>query len=117
MLHVCEQRRHWRDCADAQARLVAYAISPLQIGFTKKACTSDHMFVVRKLYACFIDFHKAFDRIFHTLMLYKLRIVGVSGIFYNVVKNMYVNNNLCVKMKSGFTYLFPSTLGVRQVIH
>ena len=67
-----------------------------------------------KLYACFIDFHKAFDRVIHTLMLYKLRNVGVSGIFYNVIKNMYVSNNLCVKMKSGFTQLFLSTISVRQ---
>ena len=101
-------------------------ISPLQIGFTKKARTSDHMFVLRtliekythdkngKLYACFIDFHKAFDRVIHILMLYKLRTVGVTGKFYNVIKNMYVNNKLCVKMKSGFTQMFPSTIGVRQ---
>ena len=47
-------------------------------------------------------------------MLYKLRNVGVSGIFYNVIKNMYVSSNLSVKMKSGFTQLFPSTIGVRQ---
>ena len=101
-------------------------ISPLQIGFTKKARTSDHMFVLRtliekythdkngKLYACFIDFHKAFDRVIHILMLYKLRTVGVTGKFYNVIKNMYVNNKLCVKMKSGFAQMFPSTIGVRQ---
>ena len=100
-------------------------ISPLQIWFTKQARTSDHMFVLRmliekythdkngKLYGCFIDFHKAFDRVIHTLTLYKLRTVDVSGIFYNIIKNMYVNNNLCVKMKSGFTQLFPSTIGVR----
>ena len=47
-------------------------------------------------------------------MLYKLRTVCVSGIVYNGVKNMYINNKLCVKMKSGFTHLFPSTLGVRK---
>ena len=55
-------------------------INPLQIGFTKKARTSDHMFVLRtiiekythekkgKLYTCFIDFHKAFDRAIHALI-------------------------------------------------
>ena len=101
-------------------------ITPLQIGFFKEARTSNHMFVLRtiiekythekkgKLYTCFIDFHKAFDRVIHALMLYKLRNVGVTGNFYNVIKDMYVNNKLCVKMKSGFTQLFPSTIGVRQ---
>ena len=66
------------------------------------------------LYACFINFHKAFDRVIHTLMLYKLRCVGVLGIYYNVTKNMYVSSNLSIKMKSGFTQLFPSTIGAGQ---
>ena len=55
-------------------------ISPMQIGFTKKTRTSDHTFVLRtliekkctkyykgKLYTCFFDFRKAFDRVEHTL--------------------------------------------------
>ena len=44
-------------------------------------------------------------RVINTLMLYKLRNVGVSGIFYNDVKNMYVSSNLCVNRKSGVTQL------------
>ena len=48
-----------------------------QIGFSKKARTSDHLFVMKclidkytnsgnkRLYACFVDFHKAFDTIIH----------------------------------------------------
>ena len=48
-------------------------IHPSQVGFTKHARTSDHCFIVKclidkycstkegRLYACFIDFHKAFD--------------------------------------------------------
>jgi hypothetical protein len=49
-------------------------INPCQIGFTSKSRTSDHMFVLKsfidkynsgkgggKLFACFVDFKKAFD--------------------------------------------------------
>jgi hypothetical protein len=48
-------------------------VHPSQVGFTKHARTSDHCFIVKclidkycstkegRLYACFIDFHKAFD--------------------------------------------------------
>ena len=52
-------------------------IDNVQIGFTKNARTSDHMFVMKsltdkcinvtggKLYFCFVDFRKAFDSVIH----------------------------------------------------
>ena len=101
-------------------------INPVQIGFTKKARTADHMFVLRtliekytkdtcgKLFACFIDFRKAFDTVIHDIMLYKLLKIGISGNFYNTIKNMYRDNYLNVKMQNGFTQSFMSTIGVRQ---
>ena len=101
-------------------------ISPMQIGFTKTARTSDHMFVLRtliekytkdyngKLYTCLIDFRKVFDRVEHNILFYKLRQIGISGNFYNIIKDMYANISLSIKMKSGFTQSFPSNTGVRQ---
>ena len=101
-------------------------INPVQIGFTKKARTSDHMFVLRtliekytkdkngKLFACFIDFRKAFDRVIHDIMLYKLLRIGIAGNFYTVIKDMFVGNHLNVRMKNGFTQSFLSIIGVRQ---
>ena len=67
-----------------------------------------------KLFACFIDFRKAFDTVIHDIMLYKLLKNGIAGNFYNVIKNMYVDKNLSVKMQDGFTQSFMSTIGVRQ---
>ena len=78
-------------------------ICPEQIGFSKGSRTSDHTFVLKTLidkytqqgskhlYTCFVDFHKAFDTVWHTGLLYKLRNSGVSDFFYNVIKNMYEN--------------------------
>jgi hypothetical protein len=51
--------------------------NPSQIGFTKDSRPSDHMFVLKtlidkylhkkeKLFACFVDFRKAFDTVAHT---------------------------------------------------
>ena len=80
-------------------RLDDFLNNPVQTGFTKKA-RIDHMFVLRsliekytkdkygKLYACLIDFHKAFDRVSHDIMLYKLLRMGIAGNFYNVIKYM-----------------------------
>ena len=101
-------------------------INPVQIGFTKKARTADHMFVLRtliekytkdkggKLFTCFIDFRKAFDTVIREILLYKLLRIGIAGNFYNVIKDMYVDNYLNVKLLKGFTQSFLSNIGVRQ---
>ena len=104
-------------------------INPVQIGFTKKARTTDHMFVLRaliekykkdkcgKLFACFIDFRKGFDTVIPHIMLFKLLTIGIAGNFYNVIKDMYVGNHLRVRMQNGFTHYFCLLLGSGKVIH
>ena len=100
-------------------------IDHAQIGFQPKARTSDHMFVLRtiiekyqskglKVYACFVDFAKAFDSVLHSVMFYKLCSLGISGNFYNVVKNMYDDNHLHIKLQSKLTKTFVQNVGVRQ---
>ena len=81
-------------------------ISKTQIGFQKKARTTDHMFVLctliekytkqnkAKLFTCFIDFKKAFDSVLHQALFLKLQNLGITGLFYNIVKNMYMDNIL-----------------------
>ena len=65
-------------------------INEAQIGFQPKARTSDHMFVLRslnekhqslncKLYACFVDFEKAFNSVIHNIMFYKLCGANISA--------------------------------------
>ena len=67
-----------------------------------------------KLYACFVDLRKAFDKVWHNGLLYKLLLSGVRGHFYNIIKNMYQNINSCVKTKFGITPSFEVFQGVRQ---
>jgi hypothetical protein len=71
--------------------------------------SSDHMFVLKTLiekytqnnpkvlFSCFIDLRKAFDKVRHDGLLYKLRKKGISNLFYNIIKNMYQKTELCVK--------------------
>ena len=59
-------------------------IHPSQVGFTKHSRNSDHCFIVKclidkycstkegRLYACLIDFHKAFDSVIHCGLKLKL---------------------------------------------
>jgi hypothetical protein len=59
----------------------------------------------KPLYACFVDFKRAFDSVSHVGLSYKLKKTGVGDKFYNIIKNMYYNTEVCVK--SGNSRLLP----------
>jgi hypothetical protein len=70
-----------------------HALNIVQIEFTKNARTSDHMFIIKciidkycktkdgTVYACFVDFKKAFDTVIHTGIKIKLLSIGVGSKF------------------------------------
>ena len=101
-------------------------IHKTQIGFSKGACTSDHIFVLKcmidkylksgdkRLYACFVDFRKAFDKVIHVGIMYKLQMYNINGLFYRIIKSMYTNDRLCVRVDDKMTEFFMSGVGVRQ---
>ena len=100
-------------------------ISDCQIGFCNNSRTSDHIFVVKciidyyfskdsKVYTCFVDFQKAFDSVLHTAIQNKLLKLDVYGLFYNIIKDMYLQSSLCVKVNDKLTNTFKSLVGVRQ---
>ena len=88
------------------------------MGFTKKAGTSDHMFILKtiidkycktkegRVYACFVDFQKAFDTVIHTGIKIKLLQNGISTHFYNIIKSMYSQSKSCVKNKGWHNRIF-----------
>ena len=63
-----------------------------QIGFLPENRTADHVFTLRtlrdkyvhyhkeKVYACFVDFHKAFDSVWHEGLFYKLLKTNIGGV-------------------------------------
>jgi hypothetical protein len=84
-------------------------IEDSQIGFTKKARTSDHMFILKcivdkycshedgKVFACFVDLRKAFDTVIHTELKLKLLEIGVGSNLYNVIKTCIMSVNIASK--------------------
>ena len=100
-------------------------INPFQIGFTKDSRPSDHLFVLKtlidkylhkkeKLFACLIDFRKAFDTVAHTAIYLKLLDMNVGGLFYNLIKDMHKISTVCAKVGQNLTDSFESSIGVRQ---
>ena len=85
-------------------------ISPKQIGFRKNSGTSDHIFLLqtiiekvvkhdkKKLYTAFIDFKKAYDTVNRDLLIKRLQMLGINGIFLRNIIAMYKKTEYRVKL-------------------
>ena len=107
-------------------RAIVPELHKSQIGFVSKNRTSDHLLTLRtlidkyvhchgeKVYACFVDFRKAFDSVWHDGLLYKLLQIGVGGCFYKLIQNLYSNSSCALKIGTSQTKSFSYSRGVRQ---
>ena len=68
----------------------------------------------KKIYACFVDFKKAFDSVWHDGMLFKLLNNKIGRKFYDLLKSLYSNSQCAVKQSQCRTSFFPYSKGVRQ---
>ena len=102
-------------------------IPPNQIGFRKGFRTSDHVQVLNTLIGkyikragkyylsiCFVDFSAAFDTIWRNALRYKLTQIGVTGRFFNIIRNMYASVSFTVKCNDKLTDTFQTSVGVKQ---
>ena len=67
-----------------------------------------------RLYACFVDFRKAFDSVIHDGLRFKLFELGIGTEFYNIIKNMYHCSQSCAHLGNGLIDPFKLGVGVRQ---
>ena len=61
-----------------------------------------------------LTFKKAFDSVVHNILFYKLCKVNISGLFYNVLKNMYSENCIQIKVGNNLSEQVSQNVGVRQ---
>ena len=96
-----------------------------QNGFRPKRSCSEHIYCLttilrhriqakKSTYVCFIDAEKAFDRIDHDMMLFKLLKLGICGNLYRSIQNIYKDCYNCVDLQKDVTNWFPVSAGVRQ---
>ena len=101
-------------------------LSTNQIGFMKGCTTSDHVFLLqtiidktvtqnkKKLYAAFIDFNKAYDRVNRNILFQRLKKLGINGIFLKNLESMYKHTLYSIKVKHGHLDPISSNLGLKQ---
>ena len=84
-------------------------IYPEQFDFRRKGRTSDHILTLKTLidkafksktylFTCFVDLGKAFDTVDRAALLYKLGQYNISGLFFNVIKNLYQSVRCSIKI-------------------
>jgi len=97
-----------------------------QAGFRRNYSTVDNIFVLNsivekhiskpkgKVFAFFIDFSAAFDSVNRQSLLYKLKVIGFSTKFINIIDEIYKVTKARVWTRKGYTNSFFSKSGVRQ---
>ena len=101
-------------------------IDERQASHKKWVRTTDNVFIFKsifdkycekrsgKLFACFVDFRKAFDTIWHEALFVKLLRNNIGGPFYHVIKYMYTSNSSAIKLDGNLTDPLQIKKGVRQ---
>ena len=98
---------------------------PNQLGFTKGAQTYDHILTMQTIaskykklkkpvYAIFVDFKKAFDSVCRQALFYKMAKLGITGKFYNVLRDMYSNSYAYIKLAGHLSNKLKIAEGTEQ---
>ena len=96
-----------------------------QSGFRKGMGTREGIFNFRnivekllekhkKIYICFIDYEKAFDRVYHGKLMKIIKKYEIDGKDIRLIKNLYWHQTASIKTEDGLTASFPIKRGVRQ---
>ncbi len=96
-----------------------------QNGFREGRSCVDHIFTLssiirnkiqqkQDIYACYVDFRKAFDFLDREMMLFRFLEFGIDGKFYSVIKGIYHRAQCAVRINGVMTDWFSSTQGTKQ---
>ena len=91
--------------------------------------TSDHLLIVKfltdkyvkqkgkYLYTCFVDLRKAFDTVPRTKLFYSLlHDYSIGGKFLKILKEIYKDNQIFIKLPDGLLQPFTTTISVKQIL-
>ena len=104
---------------------VVKIITEEQAGFRAEKSTTEQIFNLRifrekylqhqqDLYHVFIDFKKAFDRVWHAALWATMKKYNISTNLIQVIKNLYNKATSAVLFNGSIGDRFRTTIGVRQ---
>lgn len=96
-----------------------------QAGFRKNYCTADNVYNIvaivslklaekKKVYAFFVDFRAAFDKVCRKSLIYKLYLNRVSSKFINMIEAIYQNTKCTIWNGEELSQDFETVSGVKQ---
>ena len=97
-----------------------------QLGFRSGAQCNDHILTLntiiekytkkekKRLFACFVDYCKAFDSVSREALLFKLGNMGIAGKFFECISHMYNNSSTRVKLIRKLSAAIDVTIGTEQ---
>ncbi len=96
-----------------------------QNGFRSKRSCLDHIFTLTSIvnyklnedsnvFACFVDFRKAFDLIDRNMLLYRFLEQGIDGKMYEAIKGIYHRAVCAVRINGTVTDWFETSQGTKQ---
>ena len=100
-------------------------LNEMQFGFMPEKGTVDAIFIVRrmqeeyqkkdkKLYMCFVDMEKAFDKVPRKVMEWAMRKKGLSEVIVRAVMSLYDGAKTRVRVGSTYSEEFEVKVGVHQ---
>ena len=70
--------------------------------------------VSKDIYACFIDYEEAFDRVNHESMIKCLKDIGLNGKDIRLIVNLYWTQKACIQLEQDLSGEIMIKRGVRQ---
>ena len=68
----------------------------------------------KHIYACFLDYEKAFDRVNHQRMIENLQKIGIPGRDIKFIRNLYWTQKAFARLENGLSDEILIKRGVRQ---
>ena len=114
-----------RIIAERNRRIFEREAGKTQSGFMKGKGTREGIFSLRiitekmlekhkKVYVCYIDYKKAFDRVYHALLMEVLSHNEIDEKDLKLIRNLYWQQTASIQLDEGQSSSFPIKRGVRQ---